>query len=76
MAVNSTAPKLRGKRVSKDAAWLAAREAGQPTFTSATPCGECGGTLRYTANKKCVACHRRDARESRRRTHGKQESEK
>lgn len=62
--------KPRGIRKSKDVAWLAAREAKQPTFTSATPCGECGGTLRYTANKKCVACHRLAAKMSRRRIHG------
>ena len=70
MAVHSISPKPRGKRVSKDAAWLAAKEAKQPTFTSATPCGECGGTLRYTANKSCVACHRINSKMSRRRIHG------
>lgn len=75
MTTNIISPKPRGKRVSKDVAWLAARQAKQPTFTSAMPCGKCGGTLRYTANKKCVACHRVDARESRRRTHGKKENE-
>lgn len=51
-------------RPARDEAWQHARFMRATTFTSATPCKTCGGTLRYTANRICVLCHRRNARES------------